>query len=75
MPYDHCPPSRRGHAWRELTLADQHGPKLTRTALKAMLTLRLCARCGTLGHVSNQGVVHVMEGTTTHATPAKKDSP
>lgn len=59
MPHNQCPPSRRGHAWRELTLADLPcGPV---TTLKAALVLRRCKRCSTFGRVSNQGVVHVVE--------------
>jgi hypothetical protein len=58
MSHEHCPPSRRGHSWRELTSAD-----LPRRAVADLVTpaLRLCKRCGALGRVSNQGVIHVVE--------------
>jgi hypothetical protein len=58
MPHDQCPPSRRGHSWRELTAAD-----LPRRTVAELLVpaLRLCKRCGALGRVSKQGVIHVME--------------
>ena len=58
MPHDHCPPSRRGHSWREATLEDL--PR-TRAAYEAAPALRICTRCGTIGRVSNQGVIHVVK--------------
>lgn len=60
MPHDQCPPSRRGHSWRELTRAD-----LPRRAAAELLdpALRLCKRCGALGRVSKQGVIHVVGAT------------
>jgi len=64
MPHNQCPPSRRGHTWRELTVTDQLGPKLApdMTAdLKIGSPLRRCKQCGALGRVSNQGVIHVVE--------------
>jgi hypothetical protein len=59
MPHDQCPPSRRGHAWRELTLADL--PRGSIAALKIAPALRVCKRCEKLGRISNQGVIHVVE--------------
>ncbi|HSX22249.1 MAG TPA: hypothetical protein VLE97_05685 [Gaiellaceae bacterium] len=59
MPRDQCPPSRRGHSWRELILADL--PRGSIAALKIAPALRLCKRCGALGRVSGQGVIHVVE--------------
>ena len=59
MPHDQCPPSKRGHSWRELTLADL--PRGSIAALTIAPALRICRRCSTLGRVSAQGVVHVVE--------------
>jgi hypothetical protein len=59
MPRDHCPPSKRGHSWRTLTLADL--PRGSIAALKIAPALRVCKRCGALGRVSDQGVIHVVE--------------
>jgi hypothetical protein len=59
MSHDQCPPSRRGHSWRELTLADL--PRGSIAALKIAYPLRICKRCDALGRVSNQGVIHVVE--------------
>ena len=59
MPHDQCPPSRRGHSWRELRFDE-----LTRRSIatpKIALTLRICKRCGARGRVSDQGVIHVVE--------------
>jgi hypothetical protein len=61
VPRDHCPPSRRGHTWRELTLADL--PRGSIAALKIAPALRVCERCGALGRISGQGVIHTIEGT------------
>lgn len=61
MPRDHCPPSRRGHTWRELRLDDL--PRGSIAALKIAPALRVCKRCDALGRVSDQGVIHVVEGT------------
>jgi hypothetical protein len=52
VPHNCCPPSRRGHSWRELD-ADE-----LRTEDPA---LRICKRCGKLGRVSKQGVIHAVE--------------
>lgn len=61
MPHDQCPPSKRGHSWREMHLADL--PRGSIAVLKIAPALRLCKKCGALGRVNNQGVVHVIEGT------------
>jgi hypothetical protein len=58
MPHDHCPPSRRGHSWRELTLGDL--PRGSIAALKIAPAFRVCKRCGALGSVNNQGVIRVI---------------
>jgi hypothetical protein len=39
-----CPPSRRGHAWRELRSPD-------------LAALRVCRRCGEIGRINEQGIV------------------
>lgn len=59
MPHDHCPPSRRGHSWRELSPTDL--PPGSVTPRKIDPALRICKHCGARGRVSNQGVVHLME--------------
>ena len=59
MPHDHCPPSKRGHSWRELRTGEL--PKGSIAALKIAPALRVCKRCAALGRVSSQGVVHVVE--------------
>jgi len=56
MPHNQCPPSRRGHAWRELSRID--GPLMK---LPNALEIRICKRCQVLGRVSSQGVIHVVE--------------
>jgi hypothetical protein len=57
MPHNQCPPSRRGHAWREVTADDlPRGEKID-------LALRVCKRCGKRGRVSNQGVIHAVEAS------------
>ena len=55
-PRTHCPPSRRGHAWRELGPGDLalHG------ATPDRLALRVCKGCGKLGRVTSQGVIKVV---------------
>lgn len=55
MPHNHCPPSRRGHTWKVVPPSED-GPTIS-----DLLELRKCARCGTLGRVSSQGVIHVVE--------------
>ena len=52
-PRTHCPPSRRGHAWRELGPDD-----LARLgAAPDRLALRVCRGCGRIGRVNSQGVI------------------
>lgn len=58
---NHCPPNRRGHTWREMRLDDL--PRGSIAVLKIAPSLRVCKRCGALGRVSDQGVIHVVEGT------------
>jgi hypothetical protein len=62
MPHDQCPPSRRGHSWRELTVADL--PSGSSDALRAAAALRICARCCTFGRVDSQGIVRIVEAAT-----------
>jgi hypothetical protein len=57
MSHHHCPPSRRGHSWQTLPRVPlSKGPPTLRD-----LELRTCTRCGALGRVSNQGVIHLVE--------------
>lgn len=58
MPRDHCPPSRRGHSWSKQPLVVSSDDGSTTVELVA---LRKCSRCGTLGRVSSQGIIHVVE--------------
>lgn len=58
MSHHHCPPSRRGHSWKELPLVPPSGGGPT---IRALLELRKCSRCGAIGRVSKQGVIHVVE--------------
>jgi len=58
MPHNHCPPSRRGHSWRELTSADL--PRCLETTPRIDPALRICKRCGAQGRVSTQGIVHLV---------------
>jgi hypothetical protein len=51
MPHNQCPPSRRGHAWKEVSSVP---PSLV-PAHPA--ELRQCARCGCHGKVNKQGIV------------------
>lgn len=55
MPHDWCPPSRRGHTWREASDAEDLG--VLRTAAIDRRALRVCKRCGKLGCISSQGVI------------------
>ena len=58
MPHDHCPPSRRGHSWRELSCRvppSDGGP-----TVKDLVEGRVCKRCGALGRVNQQGVIVVV---------------
>jgi len=48
-----CPPSRRGHTWRELS------PSQTVLA-QDLLRERICARCGARGRVNKQGLIDVV---------------
>jgi hypothetical protein len=52
VPHDHCPPNLRGHTWKPLPQVKGE-PWIPE--------LRKCARCGALGRVSKQGIIHVME--------------
>jgi hypothetical protein len=45
-----CPPSRRGHSWREIRRPDGLLPH-------DLLALRVCKRCGEVGQISAQGIV------------------
>lgn len=47
-----CPPSRRGHTWREPEPA-----LLPEVARRDLAALRVCLRCGEFGRVNSQGVV------------------
>ena len=50
-----CPPSRRGHAWSELsarTPSSEGGP-----TIRDLAELRVCNRCGEIGRISSQGVI------------------
>ena len=50
-----CPPSRRGHAWREMHCRlppSEGGP-----TIRDLAELRICGRCGEVGRVNAQGVV------------------
>lgn len=61
MPHNQCPPSRRGHAWREMIPADL--PRRSTVPPKIDPALRICKRCGVRGLVSTQGIVHLLEGS------------
>jgi len=67
MPHNQCPPSRRGHAWRELTAIESKGSAINGAVPSTKTTpdLRLCRRCGAFGRVSKQGIVHVLAENTT----------
>jgi hypothetical protein len=57
MSHHWCPPSRRGHTWREANVEDV-------SVLSAGIdprAARICKRCGRLGCVSNQGVIRPVE--------------
>ena len=51
-PRTHCPPSRRGHAWRELTAQELS----LIGSVDDRYALRICDRCGRRGCVNKQGV-------------------
>ena len=57
MPRNHCPPSRRGHTWKELPRVSSESGLTIRDRLE----LRTCGRCGVLGRISKHGVIHVVE--------------
>lgn len=61
MPHDHCPPSRRGHSWRELRFDEL--PRGSIAALKITPAIRVCSRCGKPGRIDAQGRIVVMEVT------------
>jgi hypothetical protein len=56
MPHDQCPPSRRGHAWREPDISDL---SILGAAIDD-LALRVCKRCGKLGRVNKSGVIYAV---------------
>jgi hypothetical protein len=62
MPHNQCPPSRRGHSWRELTVVDL--PSGSSDALRAAAALRICKCCNAFGRVDSQGIVRVVEAAT-----------
>jgi hypothetical protein len=50
-----CPPSRRGHAWRELPCKippSENGP-----TIRELIETRVCRCCGEIGRVNSQGIV------------------
>lgn len=51
-----CPPSRRGHRWRELTPSERRvvAPRLLELCVAFM---RTCRNCGVLGFVNDQGLI------------------
>jgi len=58
MSHSQCPPSRRGHSWREVTRTE-----LPSEAVAIAPHLRVCTRCAVLGRVDKQGIVRVATGT------------
>jgi hypothetical protein len=58
MPHNQCPPSRRGHTWRELPLVP---PSKGGPTIRELFELRRCARCNALGRVNKQGLIDVVE--------------
>lgn len=62
MSHAQCPPSRRGHSWRKLILAELP-PGSSFATLKLVSEQRICERCGTRGRVDKQGITRV-EGST-----------
>lgn len=56
-----CPPSHRGHTWRE----PGREPGLEDLAIMGAAidrpSLRVCKRCGKLGRVNKQGVICAVE--------------
>jgi len=59
VPHDHCPPSRRGHAWRELPLVppSEGGP-----TIRELYELRRCLRCAAIGRVDAWGRIVIVTG-------------
>jgi len=51
-PRTHCPPSLRGHSWR-----NPDSLELLLGAPRDGHALRICKRCGKLGRVNTQGVI------------------
>jgi hypothetical protein len=64
MGRDHCPPSRRGHTWREARLED-----LVVFGVAMHPALRVCKRCGKLGRVNKQGMICTLEGLIRKGVP------
>ena len=54
MPHNWCPPSRRGHTWRE---ANATNLEAVREITLDRRAIRVCKRCGKLGCVNGQGVI------------------
>ena len=62
MSHAQCPPSKRGHSWRELNYDELRMSSLgSVAALKIVHVVRVCKRCGAPGRVDSQGVIHAME--------------
>lgn len=57
VPHDCCPPSRRGHTWREPISADA---PILGDAIRDRAN-RVCKRCGKLGRVNKQGLICAVE--------------
>jgi hypothetical protein len=66
MPHNQCPPSRRGHTWRELRSSEL--PRGSIAVLKVAAAIRVCDRCGTPGRVDGQGVIHVIDAAVKEAS-------
>lgn len=54
MPHNWCPPSLRGHSWREPSAEDLKVLPVSSINPRAV---RVCKRCGKLGCVNSQGVI------------------
>ncbi len=57
MSHNWCPPSRRGHTWRETASDDE---RVLRAGLDPRAA-RVCQRCGQLGCVNKQGLISLVE--------------
>lgn len=68
-----CPPSRRGHTWRELTALFALSEIAIDPAPRTLAELRMCRRCGEVGRVSSQGIV-VATGTRVDLTATRQGS-